>query len=742
LQLKSLLIRTGIMLGLLSVFLLHAYGMINIGLIEQLENSSYDARVRFTMPGTGDDRVTIVDIDERSIGIEGQWPWSRDRLGVLVDQLFEEYRVKALGFDITFPEPDRQVGQRLLDDIATGPLADNTDFQLVYESLRPRLETDQRFAESLRGRPVVMGYVFRFQQDEAGEQTIGELPAPLVPPDEFSPKLHMITAEGYTANLPILQRNARSGGFFDNPVVDSDGVFRRVPAIQKYEEALYGSLAVELVRAAHGWPRLEFVYDQGAPVYDNRYLEWLKLGDMRIPVDEDLAVHVPYRGRTRTFDYVSAGDVLQGTADPELLEDRIILVGTSAPGLFDFRVTPVERVFIGVEVHANLVAGILNDDIKFFPEYVRGAHVLLLCLLGFLVTFLMARFTIGPATAGIVVLAIVILLGNFWLWDVRNFIVPLASPLLFVFLLFTLQTLYGLLIESRGKRFLTRQFGQYIPPELVEEMDRDSGEISLEGESREMTVLFSDVRGFTSISEGLTPKELTTLMNEFLTPLTHDIHQHRGTIDKYMGDAVMAFWGAPLKDEEHALHAVEAALAMVVSMQRLQPEFRKRGWPELRIGVGLNTGVMNVGNMGSEFRMAYTVLGDAVNLGSRLEGLTKNYGVDILVSESTRDAAPEIAFLELDRVRVKGKEKPVAIFEPLGRRDALPKDLKPIRGRHKQALAYYRNQQWDAAEREFFALSQAVPDRHVYTLYLERIAHFRENPPPADWDGVFTHTSK
>ena len=741
-QIKSLLIRAGIMLALLTIFILHAAGIFNIALVEQLENISYDARVALTMPGSGDDEVTIVDIDERSIEQEGQWPWSRDRLAVLVDQLVERYDSSAIGFDITFPEPDRRIGSEVIEGMAVGPLADNEEFQAVYRELKPRLETDRIFAESLRGRPVVLGYAFRYQEEGEGRQRIGMLPPPVVPEGEYPEALRTIEQEGFTANLPILQRNARSGGFFDNPVVDADSVFRRVPAVQEFEGDLYSSLPVELVRAHLGWPQLKFVFDEGAPEYNNSYLEWLQLGEHRIPVDEALAIHIPYRGPAQTFDYVSAGDVIAGTADKSLLEDRIILIGTSAPGLRDFRPTPVGIAFIGVEVHANVVAGILNDDIKFFPEYVRGAHMMLLAILGIIITLVLARFSVVPAT-GIVLLVVAgVVAGNLWVWMSADFILPLASPLLFTLVLFTLLILYGLLIESRGKRYLSQVFGQYIPPELVEEMNQEGGDISMEGDSREMTVLFSDVRGFTSISEGLSPQQLTTLMNEFLTPLTRDIHEHRGTIDKYMGDAVMAFWGAPLPDEDHALHAVEAAMAMVATMRRLQPEFKKKGWPAMQIGVGLNTGMMNVGNMGSEFRMAYTVLGDAVNLGSRLEALTKNYGVDILVSEFTRDATPEIAFLELDRVRVKGKEKPVAIFEPLGRRENLSKDLKPVRGRHKQALAYYRNQQWDAAEREFFSLSQALPDKKIYQIYLERIAHFRENPPPADWDGVFTYTTK
>lgn len=265
---------------------------------------------------------------------------------------------------------------------------------------------------------------------------------------------------------------------------------------------------------------------------------------------------------------------------------------------------------------------------------------------------------------------------------------------------------------------------------------------SLEGENREMTVLFSDVRGFTTISEGMDPKQLTQLMNALLTPLTRVIHKNRGTIDKYMGDAIMSFWGAPLSDSEHARHALYAAIEMMDELKVMQAEFRERGWPEVNIGIGLNTGDMNVGNMGSEFRMAYTVLGDAVNLGSRLEGLTKEYGVNIIVSESTRAAIPEFVFRELDLVKVKGKNEPVAIFEPVGHKNDIDKSVTKELSAYKRALMNFRAQAWDKAELDFFNLNRASPDRYLYQVYLNRVAFYRSEPPPPDWDGVFVHTSK
>lgn len=301
---------------------------------------------------------------------------------------------------------------------------------------------------------------------------------------------------------------------------------------------------------------------------------------------------------------------------------------------------------------------------------------------------------------------------------------------------------YGFFIESRGKRQLAHLFGHYIPPELVDEMSESPEQYSLEGENREMTVLFSDVRGFTSISEGMDPKQLTQLMNALLTPMTRVIHKNRGTIDKYMGDAIMSFWGAPLADSEHARHALYAAMEMMDELKIMQEDFKQRGWPAVNIGIGLNTGDMNVGNMGSEFRMAYTVLGGAVNLGSRLEGLTKEYGVNIIVSESTKNAIPEFVFRELDLVRVKGKTEPVAIFEPIGHKNDLEKSVTSELTAYKKALMNFRAQSWDKAELDFFNLNRASPERSLYQVYLDRVAIYRNEPPGVNWDGVFTHTTK
>jgi adenylate cyclase len=331
---------------------------------------------------------------------------------------------------------------------------------------------------------------------------------------------------------------------------------------------------------------------------------------------------------------------------------------------------------------------------------------------------------------------------NLGLFQFAHIVLPLASVLLMILFIFTFNMAYGFLVEARGRRQITGLFGQYVPPELVDEMSKDPEKFSMEGESREMTVLFTDVRGFTTISEGLDPKALSLLMNEFLTPLTELIYKHRGTIDKYMGDCIMAFWGAPLADAAHARHGVLAGLEMQQALKELQPHFRSRNWPEIRIGVGVNTGRMSVGNMGSRIRLAYTVMGDAVNLASRLEGITKEYGADIIVGEDTKNAVPDVLFRETDRVRVKGKDTAVAIFEPLGLESEVTQEVRDRVAFFHEALALYRKQEWEMAEQRLHELKKMSPADRLYDAFLERIAFLRANPPGDSWDGAFTFQTK
>ena len=729
---------------ILLVLLVDTSGIYKYPFLKQLENWTYDTRLNFTRLDTLDDRVVIVDIDENSLAEIGRWPWGRDKLATIVDNLFEAYQVKVVGFDIVFAEKDESSGLEMFEQLADTTLKDNAGYQKALEEIRPTLLHDEIFAKSLVGKNVVLGYYFKanLQHDESG--VTGRLPPALTKMDaQWSERLPINKALGYGGNLEVLQSSAQSGGYFDNPFVDADGVFRRVPLVQAYQGYLFASLALATTQGYLDTASVELAVEAQGNKGGKEYyaLETINLKDFQIPVDANGAVFVPYRGRQGSFPYIPAYKVLDGSADASQLKGKIVLIGTSAPGLLDLRSTPVQNIYPGVEVHANIISGILDDRIKHKPAWTVGYEFVLLIIVAVCMALLLPLVSPLLAAASTLGFAGMIMAGTFAAWN-NNLILPLASPMLLIVLIFMLHMTYGFFIESRGKRQLANLFGHYIPPELVDEMSESPEEFSLDGENREMTVLFSDVRGFTTISEGMDPKELTQLMNALLTPMTRVIHKNRGTIDKYMGDAIMSFWGAPLADSEHARHALYAAMEMIDELKIMQEDFKQRGWPAVNIGIGLNTGNMNVGNMGSEFRMAYTVLGDAVNLGSRLEGLTKNYGVNIIVNESTKAAIPEFLFRELDLVRVKGKNEPVAIFEPIGHKNDVEKSVTEELSTYRKALANFRVQAWDKAELDFFNLQRNYPDRYLYQVYLERITVYRNESPGDDWDGVFTHTSK
>ncbi len=737
------LVRFVVGMLLLLLFLLQASGELTLPFMHRAELISYDYRLRATLPGGVDPRVVIVDLDERSLIAEGHWPWSRDKLARMVRRLFDDYNIAVIGFDAVFAEYDDRSGLKSLERLAQGALSSNSDYLRQLEDLRPILDHDHRFADSLRNRLVVLGY------SASNEAQIGKLPPPVLKWEGKAKEIPFVVVKGYNGNLPELQDTATGAGFFDNQLVDVDGLYRRVPVLYRYEDGIYESLALAVVRALYGSPPIQLEISEAAYQKEGEQLglEGVSLdGFLRIPVDEKGAALVPYRGKDHSFPYVSATDVLRGKADRKVLDGAIVLFGSSAPGIMDLRATPVQNVYPGVEVHANLVAGMLDQAgeprMLDNPYSTIGYEFSALLMLGLLINLLLPRVS---SLTGVLItlLALAAAVGsNMYFWTQEQVVLPLASQLVLVVTLFLFQNAYGYFIESRSKQRLGHLFGQYIPREIVEEMSGMEEDYGIGGESREMTVLFSDVRNFTSISEGLSPDELTHMMNAYLTRVTGIIHHQHGTIDKYIGDAVMAFWGAPLRDPEHPRNAVLAALEMCSQMRQVREEFRAHGWPELRIGVGINTGVMNVGNMGSEFRMAYTVLGDAVNLGARLEGLTKQYGVEILVSEFTRAAVDDVAFREIGWVKVKGKDQAVAIFEPLALENQLSEEERQALDRYHSALESFRRQQWDQAEELFLQLRQADPERLLYQLYLRQIEQFRQSPPGPDWDAVITFDTK
>ena len=718
-------------LAIIGVFLLHPLtelGKTEFPLLPRLEGFAYDMRLKLTLPNSTDPQVVIVDIDESSLQRLGRWPWSRDKVAKLTRELFERYGVRAIGFDILFAERDLSSGIAVLDNLREHELKADAAFRNALSRLRPELDFDARLADAIRGRPVVLALAFPLEAE-----TRGTLPPPVFTEADLAGRIIPIVPEhGFVTSLPELADAAAAGGHVD-PVFDADNQVRRVPMVKRYGAGYYPALSLAMVQTVVEAKRVVPHFD-GAGALDA-----LDVGGLKVPVDEYGTALIPFRGKSKTFRFIPAADVLEGRA-PADFAGAIALVGTSAKGLKDLRPTPLDPDFAGVEIHANLIAGMLNGDIKSVPARANAIEAIVMLAAGLLALFALPYRRPLLNALGVVVIAALVTALNLALWIRGGSVIPLATTLFMLGVLFAWNMLAGFLREGAAIRRLSTMFGEYVPPERVAQM-RDSGErFTMEGESRELTVMFCDVRDFTAHSENLSPRQLSAMLNAYLTTMTSIIHEQRGTIDKYVGDSIMAFWGAPEPNADHARGAVKASLAMQARMPTLAKDFARRGWPEFKIGIGVNTGTMNIGDMGSRFRKAYTVLGDAVNLASRLEGLTKEYGVGIIVGESTARAISDFAWREIDRVRVVGKATSVTIYEPLG--PAASPAIAAELALHRQALASYRERDFAAAEAGFAALAAAHPATALYGYFRARCAAFRASPPPPAWEGATVFATK
>lgn len=684
--------------------------------------------------------IIIVDLDEATQQREGRWPWDRRKVARLIHTL-QDYGTALIGFDVVFSEPTVNPVQQLLD---TAKLP--TPVQGILTPLIDSFDGDKAMADAL-GDNTVLGY---FLHADGGK--VGTLPPAFLELSEAAAKAStVISMPDYTANLSSLTNHALASGFVvARP--DADGIVRRMPLVMRHGTGMYTSLSLELVRLAVGatWVRL------GQDTRDGRTAAThVQIGKhLRVPLDEYGNVLVPYRGPAGSFMTVSATGVLRGDAPVQQLEalnGAIVLVGTSALGLSDLRTIPLQTSYPGVEVHANVIDTMLtaalpgtSDHASPFyvrPDWAAGATLSLLIVVGLLLALALPGRT-PPAMLALTAFCLVLVVGiNVMLWHVWHVALPVALQLLMVFVVGGINVAGGYVATNRQKRAIQTLFGEYVPAGHVARMIADPGAVSLEGEQRMMTVLFADVRNFTALSESLSATELKAMLNRYLSAITAVIFEHQGTIDKYVGDLVMAFWNAPLNDPHHAQHAVQAALAMQARMTLLRQEFGNEGLPVFHIGIGVNTGMMNVGDMGSEYRRAYTVLGDAVNLASRLESLTDFYQVPILVSDTTRAHAPGILYRTVDRVRVKGRRQALDISQPIDPAVDGHKAQNGLVEKYQHALTQYRHKRWEQARPAFAALAQSDPKDALYRLYLNRMSIDLQTLPE-HWDAVHQHEAK
>ncbi|NKB31900.1 MAG: CHASE2 domain-containing protein [Pseudomonadales bacterium] len=739
----------------------------------RLEYLVYDQRLS-VMPKAEKpefNKVVIVDLDERSLQAEGQHPWNRIKVGQLTEKL-RDAGVVVVGFDITFPEPDRSI-RDLLEPIDLDQV--DPRFNETLKEIEPQIDADQYFANAMRsGIDTVLAINFNPQTTAA----YNELPDSIVDIDStLAEEISVRDMTGFTGNLKTLQDAAAGNGSM-NQQPDGDGIVRRVPLIVRFGTELYPTLSLEMIRVFNFIENYEVVTERYS---DNEVIRAIRIGSgqfsFEIPTDRLGQVLVPYVGNSSLgdnehFPYISATDVLRDNLseeEKEALQASFVLIGTSAPGLGDIRAMLLQRVYPGVEVHANMLNGLLNSfttfevdsnesstesmfsgfvqdsniQFPYKPDWESGAlFVIILILgLGMAIAFPFMGATSMSITA--VLLVAGLLWSNFQLWALYKMDFSMVLLLFLILGITAVNMVYGFLAESQTRKTIKGMFDQYVPPAHIDSMLEDPDNYTFDGESKELTVFFCDIRNFTTISEALSATELKTLLNEFFTPITEIIFKHNGTVDKYVGDMVMAFWGAPLDDPNHRSNALKASIEMLEKVEEMKPYFEAKEYPEVAIGCGVNSGMMNVGDMGSAYRRSYTVLGDAVNLGSRLEGLTKFYGIKLLVGQGT--AIPledEYLFRSIDRVKVKGKHEAIECYEPMCELRDASEELKAKVEEYHAALEAYHQQNWDAAEQKFKALLEEEPDTLLYKVYLERVETLREVELPEDWDGAFTHTSK
>jgi adenylate cyclase len=688
-----------------------------------------DPRVKTARP------VTIIDIDEKSLAKLGQWPWPRTRIADLIANLTKLGAI-VIAFDIVFPEPDR-----LNPDVAADTIR-NLDEE-TRAKLRTLPSNDQVLADAMRRSRVVLGesglpYVlseFDNTLPVTGLAMLGEPPQPF-----------LLDFPGLLRNIPVLEHAAAGRGLFTIKP-ERDGIIRRVPMMMQAQGATMPSLSFEILRVATGTDTIFIKSDKAG-------IKSIAVKGLEVPTDRNSQLWVHFARRDPSI-YVSASDVLEGRVAPEKIARKLVLIGTSAVGLLDLKTTPIDPVMPGVEIHAQVLESALTRTVLSQPNYSTLVELCAAMLLGLLVIAFAPLF--GPISlVAVGALFASLLVGTSWYfyWQHR-LLIDFTYPLLSTTAIYLTLIFSSFVREQAQRRQIRSAFSQYLSPALVEQLAQSPEKLVLGGEEREMTIMFSDMRGFTSISESYKndPQGLTALMNRFLTPLTNAILNRKGTIDKYMGDAIVAFWNAPLDDSAHQINACEAALDMLERVdalnqaRELEAKEDNRPFIPLNVGVGLNTGICVVGNMGSDLRFDYSVFGDTVNLASRLEGQSKEYGFPIIVGSKTALAAKDkFAILELYFIMVKGKKEPEVIYAIAGREDTAHSGrFQRLRNLTIEILACYRSRDWEGALEAIERgrkTDEAKALELLYNLYEVRIRGYQENPPPEDWNGAFALLTK
>jgi adenylate cyclase len=685
--------------------------------------------------------VRIVDVDDESLRRYGQWPWPRALFARVVDRLAEA-DAGVVAFDVVFSEPDRMAAANFLST-----WQDHLESDRLRRELEQLPDPDIVLSSSMAKTRTVTAFV------------LGPEPGARKPAKKWGdgailgddPREFVRNFTGALATLPVIEAGAQGNGSV-NYIPDADNVVRRIGLFYDLGGELYPSLAAEAVRLASDASSYDYQSSGASGAWsfgEQTGIVAVRLGQPVVPTDKDGAIRLYDTGhQPRRF--IPVWQVLDGSFDADAISGHIVLIGSSAPIIKDLVSTPLEAAMPGVEVHAQAIEQVLSGQFLQRPDWIVGAELLFLIVFGGVLLFAIRyagafwslAIMLGAAGAGIGISIVTFRQAG-----------VLVDPLYacFVALLMYLSGTYlGYRRTEREKRYVREAMGRYLAPAVVEQVVRHPEWLRLRGDLRELTVLFSDIRGFTGIAEQLEPEALTRLVNRFLTPFTRIIQGSRGTVDKYMGDCIMAFWNAPVDVRDHGREAVAAALRMRDELHRLNEDLKLEAARDgvepivLAAGIGINTGRARVGNMGSELRFDYSAIGDTVNIASRLEGLSRVYGVDIVLGEETARRAEGFALLELDLVRVKGRDTPLRVYTVLGDgRVTITHHFDMLSKHHDAMLAAYRSRNWAAAREALLACRPIEASlAGLYDLYERRIARYERTPPPDDWDGVFTAATK
>ncbi|MFX4217961.1 CHASE2 domain-containing protein [Aliarcobacter butzleri] len=686
---------------------------------------SLDNRLRdylFTIRGElpHNQNVVIVDIDETSIKSLGQWPWSRDKLAKILENLTLA-NVGIVGLDIVFAEEDRTSPHKILQDLK------------IYKKDVPNY--DLEFANIVENSPVILGYQFDLVKKDNTNAKVPQIPAIFIEKDKPQDKSYLIEAYNTILNIPQIQDKAYSSGFFNN-IPDDTGIIRSVPLVISYDDTIYPSLALEVIRVINDTQKVVVQYDENG-------ISNIVLDDISIPTDRYGRMLINFRGPERSFKYISAIDIYNNNFDKSEIDGKIVLIGTSAAGLFDLRATPFDSVFPGVEVHANIIDNILMQDFIYKASWLDGANILIIFVLSIIVVMLTTYTTFWANPIIFISFSISYLFLAYNLLFDYGIVLNILFPIATVLIASIMTTLFDYFYNIKKEEAIKAKFASKVSKNVMDDILKNIDKNEFSAKSKEVTIFFSDIRGFTNISEKLDAKELISFLNRYMQPMSEIIIKYQGTIDKFIGDAIMAYWNAPIDIKNHCDLALKASLEQLEVLEKLNVELQKENLPKIDIGIGLNTGTVIVGEMGSSLRSDYTVIGDTINLGSRVESLCKYYDSKLNISNFTKDKLQEeYIFRFLDLVKVKGKNEPVEIWQVLGKGEA-KESLKEELDLYHKAIEFYKNSDFINALEIFESLenNENKTNKNIYKIYITRCKEFIKTPPK-NFDGVYEHTTK